>query len=46
MSYFALLWLLLKTYSLLFCWRLLLSQLRLDGAGASAHRGFERLFME
>lgn len=36
----------LKTYSLLFCWGLLLSQLSLDGASDSAHRGFERLFMK
>lgn len=45
MSYFALLWLLLKTYSLPLCWVLLLSQLHLDGTSDDADKGFKRLFM-
>lgn len=45
MSYFALLWLLLKTYSLPLCWGLLLSQFCLDGASDGADKGFKRLFM-
>jgi len=40
MSYFALLSLLLKTYSLPLCWGLLLSQLYLDGASDDDDKGF------